>query len=111
MTAGASNLATMSAVIALGCATALALRGPPLQIGGHRSAEDHARRVAPGRSCNNSNLDVCPGFFPVAVGFGAGLAFISLARIARTFLLLLAPAFFFRFFWFGIVTLFLLISA
>ena len=68
----------------------------------------YARRIDPGRSCSNSNLDVSPGFFPVAVGFAAGLAFVSLARIARTFLLLFVPSFFFRFFWFGMVSPFLI---
>jgi hypothetical protein len=58
----------------------------------------HARRIAPGRSCNNSNLDVWPGLFPVAVAFDVGLASASLARMAFIFLVLLAPAFFFRFF-------------
>jgi hypothetical protein len=56
----------------------------------------------PGLSFKSSNFEVCPGLFPVALGFAAGFAIISLARMACIFLLLLAPSFFFRFFWFGI---------
>ena len=59
--------------------------------------------MAPGRSCNNSNFEVWPGRFPVAVGFGDGLASASFVLIAFIFLFLLAPSFFFRFPWFGIV--------
>lgn len=59
--------------------------------------------MPPGRSCNNSNFEVWPGRFPVAVGFGDGLASASLVLIAFIFLFLLAPSFFFRFPWFGIV--------
>ena len=53
--------------------------------------------MAPGRSFGNPTLEVCPGLLPVAVGFGAGFAIISLARIACNFLFLLAPSFFLRF--------------
>src|SRR6516164_11792975 len=65
----------------------------------------HARRSAPGRSCSNSNLEVCPGLFPVAVGFDGGFASASLALIAFSFLFLFPPFFFFRCFWLGMLRL------
>src|SRR5204863_9936862 len=63
-----------------------------------------ARRKAPGRSCNISNFEGCPGLLPVAVGFDAGFANASLALIARIFLLLFSPFFFLRCFWLGMPT-------
>jgi hypothetical protein len=55
----------------------------------------YARLSAPGRSCSNSNFEVCPGF-PVADLFGAGLAAASLALMAFSFFVLFTPSFFFR---------------
>src|SRR5436309_2396323 len=60
-----------------------------------------ARRIAPGLSWVRSNLDARPDNFPVAVLGGAGFASASLALMACNFLLLFAPSFFFRCFWFG----------
>jgi hypothetical protein len=55
-----------------------------------------ARFKAPGLSFTESRLEVWPLCFPVALGFGAGLAKASFALIACIFLLLLTPFFFFR---------------